>query len=83
MLILFSRLQYFSLIILIFMAEFMLVALAFVFKDQVGDNMKSQLRFGISEHYTEENMYEPGTFSNFWDYIQDKVNIEELKNLAH
>ncbi|XP_016839390.1 tetraspanin-9 isoform X3 [Nasonia vitripennis] len=66
----FLLITYFSLVILIFMAEFMLGTLAFVFKDQVGDNMKSQLRYGISEHYTEENMHESGTFSNFWDYIQ-------------
>jgi tetraspanin-9 len=56
------------------LAEFMLGTLAFVFKDQVGTNMKSQLLYGITEHYTDENKFEVGTFSNFWDFIQTNVS---------
>ncbi|KAL7305012.1 hypothetical protein TKK_0002801 [Trichogramma kaykai] len=61
---------YFSLVILVFLAEFMLGSLAFIFKDQVGITMKEQLYNGIQEHYSDENVHESGTFANFWDYIQ-------------
>ncbi|XP_014206344.1 tetraspanin-9 isoform X2 [Copidosoma floridanum] len=61
---------YFSLIILLFLAEFMLGALAFVFKDQIAANLKSELLQGITEHYTDRDVHETGTFANFWDTIQ-------------
>ncbi|KAG8304455.1 Tetraspanin-9 [Homalodisca vitripennis] len=58
---------YFTLVIFLFMAEFMLATLAFVFREKLGLTMKDELLYGIEEHYL--NPPDNG-MEVIWDHIQ-------------
>uniref|UniRef100_A0A1B6JTH0 Tetraspanin n=1 Tax=Homalodisca liturata TaxID=320908 RepID=A0A1B6JTH0_9HEMI len=59
--------MYFTLVIFLFMAEFMLATLAFVFREKLGLTMKDELLYGIEEHYL--NPPDNG-MEVIWDHIQ-------------
>ena len=63
--------QYFSLVILMFLAEFMLGTLAFVFREHLARSLKEELLYGIEKHYNITR--EPGTLSAMWDHIHTEV----------
>ncbi|XP_011702924.1 PREDICTED: tetraspanin-9 isoform X1 [Wasmannia auropunctata] len=63
---------YFSLVILMFLAEFMLGTLAFVFREHLARSLKEELLYGIEKHYNVTR--EPGTLSAMWDHIHTEFH---------
>lgn len=63
--------QYFGLVMLMFLAEFMLGTLAFTFRAHLARNLKQELLYGIEKHYNLTK--EPGTIPVIWDHIQSEV----------
>ncbi|KAF7988353.1 hypothetical protein HCN44_000926 [Aphidius gifuensis] len=63
----FMLITYFSLVIMMFLAEFMMGALAFVFREHLTRSLKEELLFGIQSHYNITR--EPGTLPAVWDSI--------------
>jgi len=68
--------QYFSLVILMFLAEFMLGTLAFVFREHLARSLKEELLYGIEKHYNITR--EPGTLSAMWDHIHTEVCLIKI-----
>lgn len=71
----FVTFQYFTLVIFLFMFEFMLATLAFVFREKLGLTMKDELLQGIEEHYL--NPPDNG-MEVIWDHIQKEVIVLEV-----
>lgn len=65
-------LQYFGLVIFLFLTEFMFATLAFVFREQLGDTLKDELMLGIREHYM--NPPDNG-LETIWDHIHNEVSL--------
>ncbi|OAD61233.1 Tetraspanin-9 [Eufriesea mexicana] len=63
---------YFGLVILMFLGEFMLGTLAFVFREHLAKSLKDELLFGIEKHYNITS--EPGTLPAIWDNIQSEFH---------
>ncbi|EZA50586.1 tetraspanin-9 [Ooceraea biroi] len=63
---------YFSLVILMFLAEFMLGTLAFAFRENLARSMREELLYGIEKHYNITR--EPGTLSTMWDHIHTEFH---------
>lgn len=63
--------QYFGLVMLMFLAEFMLGTLAFTFRAHLSRSLKQELLYGIEKHYNLTK--EPGTIPVIWDHIQSEV----------
>ncbi|XP_046743214.1 tetraspanin-9 [Diprion similis] len=63
---------YFSLVILMFLAEFMMGTLAFVFREHLSKSFKEELQFGIENHYNATT--EPGTLPAVWDHIHTEFH---------
>ncbi|KAK0180752.1 hypothetical protein PV327_003103 [Microctonus hyperodae] len=68
----FMLITYFSLVIMLFLAEFMIGALAFVFRENVSRTLKDELLFGIHNHYNITR--EPGTLPALWDHIHQGLH---------
>lgn len=64
--------QYFGLVILMFLGEFMLGTLAFIFREHLAKSLKDELLFGIEKHYNLTR--EPGTLPAIWDHIHTEVD---------
>ncbi|XP_058804347.1 tetraspanin-9 [Phymastichus coffea] len=62
--------MYFGLVIILFMSEFMIGALAFIFNESITKTIRFQLGNGIVNHYNDTEAMETGTFSNMWTVIQ-------------
>lgn len=54
-----------------FLAEFMLGTLAFIFREHLARSLKEELLFGIERHYNLTR--EPGTLPAVWDHIHTEV----------
>lgn len=63
--------QYFSLVILMFLIEFILATLAFIYRDDLNYLLKEELRDGIRFHYRNET--ENG-LETIWSRIHTKVS---------
>lgn len=57
---------------MLFLAEFMLGALTFVFREQVSRSVQEELLLGIHKHYNVTR--EPGTLPALWDHIHQGVS---------
>lgn len=64
--------------ILMFLGEFMLGTLAFIFREHLAKSLKDELLFGIEKHYNLTR--EPGTLPAIWDHIHTEVD-KEIHNL--
>lgn len=58
---------------MLFLAEFMLGALTFVFREQVSRSVQQELLLGIHKHYNVTR--EPGTLPAMWDHIHQGVSL--------
>lgn len=63
---------YFSLVVVLFLSEFLLGSLAFVFRDTIRRTMITELKYGIENHY---NVSDRGGFlspsvASIWDKVQ-------------
>lgn len=67
---------YFGLVMLMFLAEFMLGTLAFTFRAHLSRSLKQELLFGIEKHYnvTYNITKEPGTIPVIWDHIHTEFH---------
>lgn len=61
-----------------FLGEFMLGTLAFIFREHLAKSLKDELLFGIEKHYNLTR--EPGTLPAIWDHIHTEVD-KEIHNL--
>lgn len=59
-----------------FLAEFMLGTLAFVFREHLARSLKEELLYGIEKHYNVTR--EPGTLSAMWDHIHTEVCLIKI-----
>lgn len=59
-----------------FLAEFMLGTLAFVFREHLARSLKEELLYGIEKHYNVTR--EPGTLSAMWDHIHTEVRLIKI-----
>lgn len=64
--------QYFSLIILLFLSQFIVGALAFVFRGGIGRTLAMELKDGIVKHYnvTDRGGMIAPSVSSIWDKVQ-------------
>jgi hypothetical protein len=67
--------QYFSLVIFLFVVEFLFATLAFVFRENLGGTLKEELTEGIKVHY---NATGSNSLENIWDHIHKEVLLELL-----
>lgn len=60
--------------VIIFVAEFLIGSLAFVFRESLGHTLKEELVDGITNHY---NVTATGPYSlvTIWDHLQSEVSI--------
>lgn len=69
--------QYFTLVVLLFLSEFLLGSLAFVFRGGIGRMLTQELKYGIEKHY---NVSDRGGFltpsvASIWDNLQVDVSV--------
>jgi hypothetical protein len=65
-----SSFQYFSLVIFMFVVEFLFATLAFVFRENLGSTLQEELTEGIRLHY---NTTESNSLQNIWNHIHKEV----------
>jgi hypothetical protein len=65
-----SSFQYFSLVIFMFVVEFLFATLAFVFRENLGSSLQVELTEGIRLHY---NTTESNSLQNIWNHIHREV----------
>lgn len=65
---------YFTLVVLLFLSEFLLGSLAFVFRGGIGRMMVHELKYGIEKHYNVSDR--GGIFAPSVASIWDKVQVE-------
>lgn len=61
-----------------FLAEFMLGTLAFVFREHLARSLKEELLYGIEKHYNVTR--EPGTLPAVWDHIHTEVGPKRVSH---
>ena len=67
-----SHFQYFILLVCLFILEFTVGSLTFVFHDSIAHTVKQELRDGIRFHYNASSEGTTG-LALIWDQIQDEV----------
>lgn len=67
--------QYFGLIILIFLSEFLIAALIFLFRSGLTKTIINELRSGIEKHYnaTDKGSFGAPSVATIWDKLQNDV----------
>lgn len=63
--------QYFSLVVFLFVLEFLMAAVGFLFRVPLGNTLSEELRVGIAEHYS---INPPSGLANIWDHAQREVH---------
>lgn len=58
---------------MIFLAEFMVGTLSFIFREHLTRSLKAELLYGIEKHYNVTR--EPGTLPAVWDHIHEEVIV--------
>nr|CAD7261299.1 unnamed protein product [Timema shepardi] len=64
--------QYFSLVIFMFLFEFLIATLAFVFRENLGHVLREELKTGIELHY---NATHPNSLDSIWTHIHEEVRV--------
>ena len=74
--LLFLFLQYFGLIILIFLSEFLIGAVIFLFRAGLSKAVINELRSGIEKHYnaTDRGSFAAPSVASIWDNLQTEVS---------
>ncbi|XP_034947242.1 tetraspanin-9 [Chelonus insularis] len=68
----FMLITYFSLVIMLFLAEFMIGALSFIFREHMSRSIQEELLVGINKYYNVTR--EPGTLPTLWDSIHQGLH---------
>lgn len=68
-------LQYIALIVLLFLSEFLLGSIAFVFRGGISRILINELRYGIEHHYnaTDRGPFPAPSVAAIWDNVQTEV----------
>jgi hypothetical protein len=66
------RSQYFSLVVFMFIAEFLVGSLAFVFRVSLGHTFRQELQNGLWHHYN-VTARGPNSLVTIWDNLQSEV----------
>ncbi|PSN40088.1 hypothetical protein C0J52_18246 [Blattella germanica] len=61
---------YFSLVIFMFLVEFLFATLAFVFRENLGSTLREELTEGIRVHY---NTSDSNSIENIWTHIHNEI----------
>lgn len=71
-----SVLQYFMLIVMLFMSEFLVGSIAFLFRGGLGRTLANELRFGIERHYnaSDRGSLVAPSVAAIWDSVQQSVS---------
>ncbi|XP_022901657.1 tetraspanin-9 [Onthophagus taurus] len=70
---------YFSLVVCMFLAEFLVGSLAFIYREKIGHVLKEELRNGIQHHYN-INDTQPNSLGSIWDKIQTDLKCCGVEN---
>lgn len=67
--------QYIALIVLLFLSEFLLGSIAFVFRGGISRIIINELRYGIEHHYnaTDRGPFAAPSVAAIWDNVQSEV----------
>lgn len=67
--------QYFLLIVMLFLSEFLIGAIAFLFRGGLGRTFANELRFGIERHYnaSDRGSLIAPSVAAIWDSVQQSV----------
>lgn len=68
-----SFFQYFSLVVFMFVVEFMLGSLAFIFRKDLGHRLIMELQDGLKHHYNITTSG-PNSLVSIWDNLQSKFH---------
>ena len=72
------RLQYFALVVLIFIVEIVAGVLAFVYRADIDKFLYNELIAGIREHYPHETEPDTEGLRTAWGFLQSEVRIYTL-----
>jgi hypothetical protein len=68
-------LQYFSLVVFLFVLEFLMSGMGFLFRGALSHSVSEELRVGIATHYT---INPPSGLAIIWDHAQREVSSNNL-----
>ena len=72
------RLQYFVLVVVIFVMEIVAGVLAFVYRHDIENFLSQELLAGIRQHYPRESDPDPEGLRAAWAFIQSEVTLVVL-----
>lgn len=72
-------LQYFSLVVFMFVAEFLMGSMAFVFRENLGHTLREELIDGLRYHYN-ITAKGPNSLVAIWDHLQSEFHCCGVKN---
>lgn len=64
---------YFALVVFMFMAEFLIGSVAFVFREGIGHVLKEELTYGLKHHYN-ITAHGPNSLVSIWDHLQSEFH---------
>jgi len=71
------RLQYFVLVVVIFVLEIVAGVLAFVFRHDIEKKLYQELVDGIRKHYPQDSQPDPEGLRATWGFLQSEVRIDQ------
>lgn len=74
------------LIVMLFMSEFLVGSIAFLFRGGLGRTLANELRFGIERHYnaSDRGSLVAPSVAAIWDSVQQSVSISnQLQGSGH
>lgn len=79
----FCSAQYFMLIVMLFMSEFLVGSIAFLFRGGLGRTLANELRFGIERHYnaSDRGSLVAPSVAAIWDSVQQSVSSLSMHTL--
>lgn len=70
---------YFSLVVFMFVAEFLMGSLAFVFRERLGHTLREELQNGLRHHYN-VTAHGPNSLVAIWDHLQSEFHCCGVKD---
>lgn len=70
---------YFSLVVFMFLVEFLLATVAFVFRENLGRTLREELQFGIEHHYN-DSQSAPNGLHHIWNHIHNEFHCCGVNN---
>ncbi|XP_046394370.1 tetraspanin-9 [Ischnura elegans] len=70
---------YFSLVVFMFLVEFLLATVAFVFRESLGRTLRDELKYGIEHHYN-DSQSAPNGLHHIWNHIHNEFHCCGVNN---